>query len=290
MKQILKRLPLFTLLVAVLLSLAACETPSSPSAEDTQETKTVETLALPHACRNTSRIRNQEAETQAKGLLSEESTRRTAQNTRVLTSLPPVLQNPSYPNGCEIASLATVLGWYGFDVTMEELDDTYLPKQGFSYSKSGIRMGADPSVAYVGEPSSISGGWYCFEQPLARAANAYLSAQGSTLRTQIISGASLDELDTWLANQVPVIVWFTLGYNAPVRSTTFSWRLEDGRNYHPYMNLHCLVLTGNSNGYYQLADPLRGTAFVSRAAFETTYTQMGQRAIVLTEMKGISLA
>lgn len=290
MKQILKRLPLFTLLAAVLLSLAACETPSSPSAEDTQETKTVETLALPHDCRNTSRIRSQETETQAKGLLSEESTRLTAQNTRVLTSLQPVLQNPSYPNGCEIASLATVLGWYGFDVTMEELDDTYLPKQGFSYSKSGIRMGADPSVAYVGEPSSISGGWYCFEQPLARAADAYLSAQGSTLRAQIISGASLDELDTWLANQVPVIVWFTLGYNTPVRSTTFSWRLEDGRNYHPYMNLHCLVLTGNSNGYYQLADPLRGTAFVSRAAFETTYTQMGQRAIVLTEMKGMSLA
>lgn len=290
MKQILKHLILFTLLAAMLLNLAACKTSSSLSAEDTQTAETIETPASPHHCRNTCLTAGQEAETQANGSPPVEAVRLSLWSEQDLTSLQPVLQNPSYPNGCEIASLATVLGWYGFDVTMEELDDTFLPKQGFSYSKHGVRMGADPSAAYVGEPSSVEGGWYCFEQPLARAADAYLSAQGSTLSAQIISGASLDELDTWLADHVPVIVWFTLGYNTPVRSTTFSWRLEDGRSYRPYTNLHCLVLTGSSNGYYQLADPLRGITFVSRETFKTVYTQMGQRAMVLTETKGMSLA
>lgn len=196
-----------------------------------------------------------------------------------LTELHPVLQNPAYPNGCEIASLAAVLQYNGFDATLDELNETYLPRQDFSFSKRGA-FGPDPEKYYVGDPASKQG-WYCFEQPLADAADAYLSDQGSGLRACILTGAGMDELKAWLEKGVPIIVWFTVNYGTPVYSSGFRWILETGEQYIPYSNLHCLVLTAIEEGACRLADSLAGITEVGVEHFEKIYTQMGRRALVV---------
>lgn len=192
----------------------------------------------------------------------------------------PVLQNPSYPNGCELASLATVLQYNGLEVTLEELNETYLPKQDFSLSKRGVLTGPDPEKYYVGDPASEQG-WYCFEQPLADAADAFLSDRDSALRACVLSGAGPDELASWLEKDIPVIVWFTVDYDTPVYADDFSWTLKSGRRYIPYRNLHCLVLTAIDDDTCRFADPLSGVAEVDLDTFEEIYTQMGRRALAL---------
>lgn len=197
-----------------------------------------------------------------------------------LKTLRPVLQNPSYPNGCEVASLATVLRYYGFDATLEELSETYLPRQEFSLSKQDVLTGPDPEEYYVGDPASEQG-WYCFEQPVADAADAYLSDQDSDLRACIMTGAEVEEFKSSLDDGIPVIVWFTVDYDAPIYSSDFYWTLDTGEQYIPYRNLHCLVLTAMEGTTCRLADPLAGVTRVDTGTFEEIYTQMGRRALAI---------
>lgn len=201
-----------------------------------------------------------------------------------LEELRPIFQNPKYPNGCEIASLAAVLQYYGFDVKLDELNKTYLPRQDFSYAKQGALIGPDPEKYYVGDPASNQG-WYCFEHPLATAADAYLDNHDSDLCARILTGASMDELEAWIENNVPVIVWFTVNYGAPAYSSSFHWTLGTGEQYIPYCNLHCLVLTAIEGNVCRLADSLAGITEVDSDTFEEIYAQMGQRALVIAPME-----
>lgn len=198
---------------------------------------------------------------------------------RDCSQLEPVLQNPELPNGCELASLTTLLRYEGFQVSFNELN---LPKQEFSYDRN-ICYGPDPEDYYVGEPSSATGGWYCFEGPVLLAANAYLAKQGSPLRAHILTSTSLSGLETWLEDGTPVAVWFTTNYSLPQYSSTFSWILPSGEKYWPYVNLHCVVLIDADEDVCTLADPIQGITQIDRDIFETIYTAMGMRALALTE-------
>ena len=192
----------------------------------------------------------------------------------------PVLQQPALPNGCEAASLATLLEYNGYSVDLVSLGVDYLPRQSFTYS-GPYRYGPDPEQAYVGDPASSSGGWYCFEGPIIEAANAWLRDQGSELRAESETGADLDRLEQLLRQGTPVAVWFTQDYEQPRFNTSFTWTLPDGSTYTPYGNLHCVVLTGMDETQCYLADPMQGDSVIERDRFESIYTAMGSRAVVL---------
>lgn len=201
---------------------------------------------------------------------------------RVVSTCGPVklvLQNPELPNGCEVTSLAMVLGSAGRPVDKRALYQNYLPKAGLYY-QGGVRYGPDPEDLYVGNAASRSGGWYCFEGPVVQAANGWLADHGSDIRATTVSGLSQEELDVYAKTGIPVIVWVTLDYAAP-RSSGNSWRLADGTLYCPYSNLHCVVLTGVSEGQYQIADPINGSCTVSRDVFWSSFSAMGSRAVVV---------
>lgn len=156
----------------------------------------------------------------------------------------------------------------------------YLPRQSFSYSGPN-RYGPDPEQAYAGDPASSSNGWYCFEGPIIEAANAWLRDQGSSLRAQSETGANMDRLEKLLRQGTPVAVWFTQDYEQPRFNTSFTWTLPDGSTYTPYGNLHCVVLTGMDETQCYLADPMQGDSVIERDRFESIYTAMGSRAVVL---------
>lgn len=191
-----------------------------------------------------------------------------------------VFQEPALPNGCEAASLATLLEYNGYSVDLVSLGVDYLPRQSFSYSGPN-RYGPDPEQAYAGDPASSSNGWYCFEGPIIEAANAWLRDQGSSLRAQSETGANMDRLEKLLRQGTPVAVWFTQDYEQPRFNTSFTWTLPDGSTYTPYGNLHCVVLTGMDETQCYLADPMQGDSVIERDRFESIYTAMGSRAVVL---------
>lgn len=190
-----------------------------------------------------------------------------------------IYQNPQLPNGCEVTSLAMALACAGYPVDKMALYRDYLPKAGFYY-QGAVRYGPDPEEFYVGNAASQSGGWYCFERPVVRAANDWLADCGSDIRAVAVSGLSQEELDVYVKTGRPVIVWVTLNYAAP-RFCNASWRLADGTLYRPYSNLHCVLLTGVSEGQYQIADPIKGLCTVSRDVFWSSFSAMGCRAVVV---------
>lgn len=195
-------------------------------------------------------------------------------------SVNPVLQKPELPNGCEITSLATLLHYAGYTISAPDLALNYLPTKGFTYS--GIyRYGPDPQQAYAGDPTSATNGWYCFEEPIVAAANAFLADAQSDLHANNITGASLSDLEKQLSKGRPVAVWFTQDYAQPRYHPSFTWLLPSGENYTPYANLHCLVLAGVNDDTCTLADPLAGTTTIALTDFEEIYTAMGSRAVVL---------
>ena len=191
-----------------------------------------------------------------------------------------VLQKPALPNGCETASLATLLEYNGFPVDLAALAENYLPRQSFTYNGPN-RYGPDPETAYAGNPASSSEGWYCFEGPIIEAANAYLRDQGSGLRAESETGADMARLEQLLRQGTPVAVWFTQDYGQPRVNSSFTWTLPDGRTCTPYANLHCVVLTGMDETCCYLADPMQGDTLLQRDRFEAIYTAMGSRAVVL---------
>lgn len=190
-----------------------------------------------------------------------------------------IYQNPELPNGCEVTSLAMVLTSAGCPAGKMTLYQNYLPKADFSYADTQ-RYGPNPEKWYVGDASDLKDGWYCFEGPIIQAANGWLDDLGSSLRARSVTGLSRTELDRYAQDGVPLAAWVTLAYAAPQYSE-FSWTLEDGTQYQPYSNLHCVVLAGVQDGQYQIADPIAGLTQVDKDLFWDSFSAMGRRAVVV---------
>lgn len=190
-----------------------------------------------------------------------------------------IFQNPELPNGCEITSAAMVLTSAGCPADKLALYQDCLPKADFSYVEAQ-RYGPSPEKWYVGNAADLKGGWYCFEGPVVQAANQWLENHGNGLRARSLTGLTKAELDRYAQEEVPLVVWVTLGYAAP-QQNEFSWTLEDGTVYHPYSNLHCVVLTGAEEGQYRVADPLAGFALVDKDLFWDSFSAMGCRAVII---------
>ena len=126
----------------------------------------------------------------------------------------PILQMPELPNGCEVTSLATVLQYYGFSVTKEELAANYLPYELFAFEGLDI-IAPDPNEAYAGDPFGMSCAFYCFAPPIVEAANAYFADVGAHYVALDATGASIDELIGYLMEGRPVIIWATLHFEPP---------------------------------------------------------------------------
>lgn len=190
-----------------------------------------------------------------------------------------IMQNPELPNGCEATSLAILLSCTGTPADKMDVLDRYLPKQPFTWS-NGVRYGPDPQTAYAGDASKKGGGWYCFENPVITAGDAWLQAHSLPFRVENLTGLSREQLEQRLSQGTPLVVWATLNCQNPVVSTS-PWILPDETRYYPYRNLHCFVLTGFSDGVYQSADPIYGWQAVSPDAFWPVFDSMGRRAVTL---------
>lgn len=191
-----------------------------------------------------------------------------------------IYQSPELPNGCEVTSLAMLLNSASYPVDHLDLYENYLPTQGFTY-QGGQRLGPSPEEYYVGDATSQSGGWYCFEGPIIQAGNAFLADAGSDAQVVSVTGLSREELEDYALAGVPLAIWVTLGYADPSYASSFTWTLPDGSTYVPYSNLHCVVLSGMESGLFQVADPIYGEYSIDPDVLWDCFESMGQRAILV---------
>lgn len=183
-----------------------------------------------------------------------------------------ILQMPDLPNGCEIVSLAIVLQ-YIFDIEIDPvwLSDNYLPQ--------GPLGQVNPEYTYAGDPKGY--GFGCYVPCLQVTASRYLLDTGMEAYTaKNISGSSMEELETWVAEGYPVILWATLNMEPSVIAqewdfygTTVCW----------YSGSHCVVLSGYTEDTSIICDPLRGVIAYDRQDVIEAYELVGERAMVLYE-------
>ncbi|MFD2046369.1 C39 family peptidase [Ornithinibacillus salinisoli] len=197
----------------------------------------------------------------------------------VKLSVDTVLQNPELPNGCEVTSLAAVLGYYEYDVEKVELSERYMPKESF-VSKEGKLYGADPHHAYAGDPKSRGQGFFSYPPPIINTANKFLQETNSTYQATDISGSSREEIFEYLKKGIPVITWTTTDMKEP--RFNYSWYIfETNELMEVPINSHTVVVTGFDNQVVYTMDPLKGQKSYDMEEFFSIYEKAGSHAMVV---------
>lgn len=191
--------------------------------------------------------------------------------TPVQLSVPQQYQLPNLPNGCEAVSLAMVSSFYGQDVNGERIVNDFLPK--------GPIGKTSPRKAYVGDP--YGSGYYCYPRPLAEAGNAYFKESGSALQAKAPLFMDWYRISWSLHTGHPVICWVTIDGKLPEKQDTVTWDIN-GRQVHPYKNLHVVVVTGVSAGTVHVNDPTDGEKKIPWHEFMMMYISMGLKSVVVT--------
>ena len=183
-----------------------------------------------------------------------------------------VSQYPSLPNGCEITSLATVLNFYGYNISKEDLAREYL--------KKGEVGSSNFYKEFVGDPFK-NNSFGCYAPVIVDAANSYLSAADSPLRAVDLTGSDFKELLWWVREGTPVIVWGAANISVEP-AFSIEW-IVDGEYLIWKTNLHCMVLSGydTRKNTVIVSDPMRGIKEYDMDAFVKRFKQFYSQAVIL---------
>lgn len=187
----------------------------------------------------------------------------------------PILQLPELPTGCEITSLATVLNYYGYDISKTQLADEYL--------ECGEVGDTDPNEKFIGSPYDIHS-CGCFSNVIADAAKSFSEKNGCNFKVYNLYGLSLDDLYKYVEDGKPVVIWSTIDLKETYRNITWD---VDGKEIAWRANEHCMVLIGydKDNNTCIVSDPLQGIKEYPRDLFNQRYEEFGKQAVVVE--KGI---
>lgn len=184
-----------------------------------------------------------------------------------------------YPTGCESVTAVMALRYAGYDISVEEFIDCYLP-QGDFWVEGEQAYGDDPYQCFVGDPYSSSG-FGCFAPALATA----LAGVAGEDAVADLTGTSLNSLCRKYIDQgTPVILWATMDMREPTAGR--SWILADsGETFTWTAGEHCLLLVGYDQNSYYFNDPYedKGLTAYDRQLVETRYQQMGSQALALAD-------
>lgn len=197
-----------------------------------------------------------------------------------LVEVPLIMQKPELPNGCEITALTSILNYYGYPIDKETLSDDYLPMAPF-YRKDGKLYGADPDVAFSGNPRDAHG-WFVYAPPTVKAGNDYLATVTSAHSVKDITGASKEEIMNYVKSGIPVGIWATRDLS--LANYGYGWYLEGSNVYfEAAINLHCMVINGFKENQLHVVDPLEGNMLYDMDTFFASYESLGSRAMIVEE-------
>ena len=182
----------------------------------------------------------------------------------------PLCQYPELPNGCEITSLAAVLQYLGFSADKCDLSDNYLPK--------GPVGTVSFYEAFEGDPREDDA-FGCYAPVIVNTAEQYLSANGSSLSVNDLTGSALEDLFSYTDRNIPVLVWATQDCREGHYSVTWNVNGEDLTWFTPE---HCVVLVGYDDTMIWVADPMYGDIRgYLRDVFTARYESLYRQAIVI---------
>lgn len=195
-----------------------------------------------------------------------------------LTSMAPVLQAPEFLSGCEIASLTSVLDFYGENIDKVTLSVLFLPKDNTSTTKNGKTYRANPWKTFVGDPELQYYG--CFAPVIVETANGYFKGVGSNKKAVDLTGADPSKLYEYIGKNVPVIVWAT--QDMQKSSVTTTWYDKDTNELIEWPGSeHCLVLLAYTDKTVTMCDPAKGIVNYDRNTFEGRYKELHQQAVII---------
>lgn len=202
----------------------------------------------------------------------------------VKLNVPRVNQKPSYPTGCEAASSASLLQYYGYPVTVSEMVRT-IPRQ-YVITVNGTRYGPSIYQKFAGNPrhgyTSASPGYGAFAPVVTKAMNQAIANHGGTRKAKNITGASTAQLYQNLRHGKPMLVWATYNMNNPKTRNSWYYKGSDGKwHYFSYpRGTHVMVLRGYDANHIYVMDPYGATyKTFSRSAFASHYRLLGCQAI-----------
>lgn len=189
------------------------------------------------------------------------------------------LQYPELPTGCEITAATMLVNFYGYDADKLTMAYTYLPTLEYYtyYGDDGLLYGNDMENYFIGDPSGT--GYICGVGAIRTALNDYLSDEGSSLLAEDITSAPAEELYALVSQDVPVMVWVTIGMED--RRQTQGWYTETGEYMEWSTNDHGAVLIGYTDETVTIADPISGLVEYEREQFESVYESRGLRSLIL---------
>lgn len=188
--------------------------------------------------------------------------------------IPVIAQRPELPSGCEVTSLAMALRYYGVNADKTTLakqmpyDSTKLVRN----SDGSIKIWGDPNVGFVGTP--FGNGYTINPGPLKKVLDKYRPG-GIAL-----TGKNFTEIESYVKQGKPVLVWFTINYEMPVART---WKTTAGKTINAARPLHNIVITGTDANYVYFNDSeaVKKDVRLPKAKFINIYNAMGKRALVV---------
>ena len=203
--------------------------------------------------------------------------------TYTISDFPIIEQMPELPTGCEITALTMVLNYYGYSVDKMQMATEYLPvlaSSGKYVGSDNRTYGNDMNQYFIGDPTTENG-IICGTKAIVTAANDFLTEQGSSLYAVDKTGISIEELYQLTSENIPVVVWCTIGMEN--RRETQGWYTENGDYVEWSSNDHGAVLIGYDSEQVVIADPLAGLMKYNRQQFESVFESRGNKCVVLIQ-------
>ena len=202
-------------------------------------------------------------------------------------AVPFVSQVPKYPTGCEAACCTSLLNYYGYRITLDQMVDA-IPRKNIVV-RSGRRIGPDIHDYFVGDPrgnyTSKNPGYGAFAPCITRSLQKAINDRNGDDLAVNLTGCTFETLLSQVSKGRPVIVWAT--YQMMVPATVNSWYIPNGDGTYRYFEYprgtHVFVLKGYSEDSVTLMDPYYGTRTYARSVFEARWNLLGNQAVMLME-------
>ena len=200
--------------------------------------------------------------------------------------VPLVSQLPNYPTGCEAASCAMLLRYYGYNFTTANMV-SIIPRENIRYI-NGYPVGPDINEKFVGDPTctytSENPGYGVFSPAVTKALQYAVDYVGGDETAVCITGCSYNELLGYLADGYPVIVWST--YNMNVPTTVNEWYIDRGNGKYEYFSYprgtHVTVLCGYDGSKVYMMDPYDNACLsFSSSTFKARWDLLGNQGVIL---------
>ncbi|MCH5190699.1 MAG: C39 family peptidase [Oscillospiraceae bacterium] len=207
----------------------------------------------------------------------------TAKSVRL--NVTPIKQFPNYPTGCEAASAATLLKYYGYNVSLDEMVAA-IPREDL-YEENGRVYGPSIYEKFVGDPrqryTDERPGYGAFSPVITKSLNSVIAKKGGKHTAKNITGCSFSTLLGQLDSGRPVIVWATSKMQTPKYVNSWYIKNPGGEDiYFEYpRGTHVMVLTGYDGSYVYISDPIYGQVKYTKAEFNDKWVLLGKQAIIL---------